>query len=258
MNKPIPILIVMLALALPVTAQPFWHTKPYTQWREKEANQLLLKSPWTYEFQWTILGSISANVLGTGDPEREQMAIVRVHLLSAKPIRQAYASRAARGDSQRLGEFKSFVDSGFPEDIVVTWTLDSIPKGVSAVFELNSQLMSLTVADLQTNTYLTTDTGRKVFIKAYIPPGPDGLGPRFVFPRLADDGGPLLSGGEGQLRFHTKTFVLKPPRQDVGFEGGGRQQSRYVTESRRLVENQVAVEAIFPVRDLSFQGRLEY
>ncbi len=59
-----------LALICTARAADFWLEKPYTQWREKEARQILTGSPWTYVYQWGYIGSIQQNIAGTGDSER--------------------------------------------------------------------------------------------------------------------------------------------------------------------------------------------
>src|SRR5690606_27383621 len=90
-----------VALVCAAWAADFWLQKPYTQWRENEARQILTSSPWTYVYQWGYIGSIQQNIAGTGDSEREFVVIIRAHLFSARTVRQAYVALIARGDQDR-------------------------------------------------------------------------------------------------------------------------------------------------------------
>ncbi|MBN2431275.1 MAG: hypothetical protein JXQ27_07360 [Acidobacteria bacterium] len=223
----------------------FYEKKPYTNWKEKEAFKMLEDSPWTYEFSIGTIGNIGANVGGPGGTvqdndvftgarsEREYVIYVRVSLFSSRPIRQAYAVIAAKGDQAKLERFVDFATRPIEDEIIISWQIDSKPRGVSALMELNAQLNELTLPDLQNEAFLATNTGKKVFIKDYIRPTPDGTGAKFVFPRTLEDGSPLLTPGDKTLRFQ-------------------------LAKKLKMGENVTGVDATFKLEDLVFDGQLEY
>ena len=57
--------------------------------------------------------------------------------------------------------------------------------------ETQASFYKLTTTELINNTYLLA-RGRRVFFKEYQPPGNDGLGARYIFPKLPD-GKPFIT-----------------------------------------------------------------
>jgi hypothetical protein len=57
-----------------------------------------------------------------------------------------------------------------------------------------------TTTKLKNTTYLERSDGKRVFIEEYTPPGKDGFGARFIFPRMLD-GKPFLSPEFSIVRF---------------------------------------------------------
>ena len=237
-------LIALLAVVLAgsVTAANFWEKKPYTKWSEKECKQLLQQSPWTYLFQWGRTGDIGANVGGDAsattqsqeefDYERESVTMVKISLFSSRPVRQAYVALMAKGDPVKLEKLQDFATRDINDEIILAWTLDSKPKRSDGLVDLDRQLRALSVGELANNTFIATDTGKKVYIKDYIQPSPDGTGAKFVFPRLLEDGTPLIGPGVKTLRFQTKKFQIK--------------------------DEEVAIDGTFKIEKMMFDGKLEY
>src|SRR6266404_209668 len=87
-------------IALPVSLSAQWNKKPYTEWSEKDARKLLENSPWaqTQVFSDTssefktgpARGALGAGDNSSGDYSSHSLNI-RMRLLSAKPVRQAFA-----------------------------------------------------------------------------------------------------------------------------------------------------------------------
>jgi hypothetical protein len=247
------LLIALIAILLVgvVLAADFWEKKPYNQWKEKDCLKMLESSPWVYDFRLARMGDIGANVRGpkppqtttTGDSgssgssgefdyERESVTIIRIALFSSHPIRQAYVAIAAKGDAGRIQKMKDFATRDAGDEIVLAWTLDSRPKRNESVQLLDKQLRTLTLGELKNDTYLATDDGRKVFLKDYIPPTPDGTGAKFVFPRTLEDGSPLITPDVKSFKFQTIQFHFK--------------------------DEDVAVDATFKVDKLMYNGQLDY
>jgi len=110
--------------------------------------------------------------------------------------------------------------------------LDSKPKGATSVADLDRQLRTLAVGELANETFLATSSGKKVFLKDYIPPTPDGTGAKFVFPRFLPDGTPLITAADKTLRFQTKKFQMR--------------------------DDDISVDATFKLDKMIFNGQLDY
>ena len=158
----------------------------------------------------------------------------RIRLLSAKPIREAIAQdillhQAKLGDDKKAlelrKEMQSFIDRDFVGYIAVAVTYDADDGRLAgkAFQDFNSAIFST----LKNNTYLELDDGQRVFLIDYRGPIEDGIGARFVFPRMAD-GRPFVTKDTAQIRFYS----------EVGPK---------VTLNRR-----------FKVSDMFYQGKLEY
>jgi hypothetical protein len=247
-----------VALVCAAWAADFWLQKPYTQWRENEARQILTSSPWTYVYQWGYIGSIQQNIAGTGDSEREFVVIIRAHLFSARTVRQAYVALIARGDQDRLARYRDIATRDYPDEIVVSLTVDSKPKGVSAVFDVERALHNLSLPELRSNTFLATNSGKKVYIKDYIAPTPDGSGAKFIFPRYADDGVPLVTRDDKTLRFQTTKIKIKNLSDLEEDENRPSENLAYVLSTRTLIQNELEIDATFKIDKLLLNNRLDF
>jgi len=248
-------LLLVLFVAGSVMGADFWEKKPYDQWKDKEAAKLLENSPWTYEFNWGHIGNIQRNMQSptqrvpqtssddtasnsgldeneSVSSEREFITIIRLHLFSSRPIRQALAVKFAKGDKARLERQRDFATRDFGDEIVISCTLDSKPKGISVLVDLDAAFNALTHAQLANNTFLATDRGKKVYLKDYIPPTKDGTGAKFVFPRVLEDGTPLITPDTQSFRFQTIKFKIK--------------------------DEEVAVDGTFKTSKMMFNGQVEY
>jgi hypothetical protein len=245
-----------------VQAGKFWDEKPYTRWKEQEARVFLEESPWCYEFRWGNIGDIGQSVRFGVNSEREYITIFRLALFSAQIVRQAYVAKVAKGDQRIFSRYRNFVNRDYDE-IVVAMTVDSVPQGLSSVFDVYKQLSSLRLPELINNTYLATDTGKKVYIKDYIPPTPDGTGAKFIFPRRLPDGTPLITSAEESVRFQTTTFRIKAAdmNQEIANSYGGSRPTiseAYAMETRSLKTDIVTVDGTFRVSRLMVKGALDY
>ena len=53
---------------------------------------------------------------------------------------------------------------------------------------------------LKNSTYLERNDGKRLFLQEYVPPGRDGFGARFIFPRSVDQA-PFLGTEFSEVRF---------------------------------------------------------
>ena len=161
------ITILVVSFVLGSTAgvlAQFWEEKSYTRWTEKEARRFMEESPWCYEFKWVTSNDIGESVRYGTDSEREITTVFRLSLFSAHLVRQAYVALAAKGDIRKFNKYRDFIEHEYDE-IVVALTLDSIPAGASTLLEIRNQLEKLATAELVSQTYLATDSGKKIFLK---------------------------------------------------------------------------------------------
>ena len=248
-------LLLVLLVAGSVMGADFWEKKTFDKWKEKEAVKILENSPWTYQFSWGHIGDIGRNMEsptqrtpqtssddtstlsgdGPGESvasEREFIVFIRLQLFSSRPVRQALAVRFSKGDPARLERQRDFATRDFGDEIVISCILDSKPKGVSALVDLDAAFNALTYTALANNTFIATDRGKKVYIKDYIPPTKDGTGAKFVFPRFLEDGSPLIGPDVQSFRFQTIKFKIK--------------------------DEEVAVDATYKISKMMFNGQVEY
>jgi hypothetical protein len=212
--------------------------KPWTKWTKPEAEKILNQSPWGHTQTETDTSEMmyrpttqSAMTSGTrsevvgGQTERQSINNSRarqgannqaisvnyhVRLLSAKPVRQAFMrliELTQKEPDQRLGQdLQSFVERDFSEYIAVAVTFDATDGRYSgpALQAFNSA----TLGTLRNTTYLERKDGKRVFLMNYYTPINDGLGAKFIFPRIVDEH-VFLKPDSGSFRFYSEVGDIK-------------------------------------------------
>lgn len=232
--------MAVLFLSLTMTAPAQWEKKPYTEWSEKEAQKMLNDSPWGRTQIFTSPGEFFREPVsgragaGGAPPPRPANAIhvnFRIRFLSSKPIRQAIGRMLELSHKGELSEatatrIKSFTSGEFLEYIIITVTCDSRDAGAN-VREAQSLLSTRGTGHLKNNTFLETKGGKRLFLQEYQQPRDDGVGARFIFPRLVD-GKPFITPESEEVRFFSE------------LSGTYRLDRRY------------------KVKDMTWEGKLEY
>ena len=232
----LPILLVILSLA----AWAQWDKKPYTEWSEKDAQRVLNDSPWgktqVFSTPGEMFRSPTSGRQGTAtrtEPNPAQALHVnfRVRFLSARPIRQAYSRLVElrqRGgmNEQAANQLKQFVSGEFLEYVIIAVTCDSQEAGANTQ-QAMSLLNTRGTADLKNNTFLETKGGQRVFLQEFQPPHQDGIGARFIFPRLVD-GKPFITPEAEEIHFVSEL------------------SSNYKLDRR------------YKIKEMMFDGKLEY
>lgn len=247
-------LAVMLACPLFVTGQ--LNKKPYTEWSEKETLKLLNDSPWA-QTQAVTDTSRQSSTTRSGSGSTTAIADIinvnfRVRFFSAKPTRQAIArfmELQQRGNlpEQTAAQLKGLAAADFPDYVIVTVTAES-DKPSNMLQAANAALYKLTTNELKNDTYLVVKDGRRLFLKEYQPPRKDGLGARFIFPRLVE-GEPFISERSGEILFHTdlsggSVLDATTPNRDVS--------------GRTAAQLGFTINTRYKVKDMIFDGKLEY
>lgn len=231
--------------------------KPWAEWTRAEAEKILNHSAWgqtqtetdTSEMVYTPTtqsavtgGTRSENIRGLTDRQAinnsrinqgatNQAISVNYHvrLLSAKPVRQAFMRvmelTQKNLDRETLKGLRSFVERDFSEYIAVAVTFDSTDGRYTG--PALQAFASATLGTLKNRTYLERKDGKRLFLMDYYVPINDGLGAKFIFPRVVDERN-FLNANSGSFRFYSE------------------------------VGNQIKLNVTFKMSDLMYNGELEY
>ena len=200
--------------------------KPWTEWSAKDAEKVLNDSAWgqtqTEGDSSSEPSSTSAITQTTAAKEKQvkntdaisaesgekigtSMSIhYRVRLLSAKPIRAAFVRmiEIQGAPPEKVAQLRTFVDRDFGDYIVVTITMDGNDRKRLGL--IMSEISSVDGEALKARTYLERKDGKRVSLMDYRAPIQDGLGAKFVFPRMLE-GKPFIDANSGEVRFSTET-----------------------------------------------------
>jgi hypothetical protein len=207
-----------LFIAVPASAQK---TKPWTEWTEQEAMKILNDSAWgqtqTELAEAAEPASVSAvtqttaarredqrisaaSTVESGESKTRPSINYRVRFLSAKPVRAAFVRmiELQGATPERVAELRTFVDRSFADYIVVSLAIDGTDR--KRLGPSNEEIKTAEEAALQKTAYLERKDGTRLFLTNFRVPAQDGLGAKFVFPRLVD-GKPFIDAGSGEFRF---------------------------------------------------------
>ena len=217
--------------------------KPWTEWSKTEAEKMLTDSSWaqpqvetnTSEMTYSpTTGSASAprtaspnttasmrgeqaernrNRSAEGAYNQAVETKYQIRFLSAKPIREALAAMimlqqgdATSEDQKKKKELlrtqmQEFVDRDFRDFVVIAVTFEANDGRLTGkAFE---DFGAASAGTLKNNTYLERSDGQRIFLIDYRAPMGDGLGARFIFPRVLN-GRPFLDVGMRELRFYSE------------------------------------------------------
>lgn len=222
-------------------------SKPWTELTEKEAAKILNDSPWGQTqtdgeetrsepsgaiTQVAAPRSASNQISREGEaPDTRPSKVIkyRTRFLSAKPVRAAFARyvmlKKPDADENLSNQLQGFVDRDFADYVVVVVTADAAdPRLVGPTMEF---LSTATADVLKDKVYLERKDGKRSVLADYRPPGPDGMGAKFVFMRTLD-GQPFLTPESDNVRFFAQ-----------------------LTEKMKL-------NVKYKVSDMMYDGKLEY
>ena len=244
------ILFICSALVL-LNASAFGQkTKPWTEWNEKDVKKVLTDSAWAQsqtEYAETAPtgGTITpvqprnaANTTAAQNTESGETlgrkgaapsTIYRVAFLTAKPVRAAFVRlielQQPETPSEKVAERRTFIERDFGDHVVVTVILDGSnePRKKLVMKEISDANVEL----LKATAYLERKDGKRLALMEYRPPTQDGMGAKFVFPRMLD-GQPFLDANSGELRVNIQ------------------------------IGKNVKVNRRFKVAEMMYDGKLEY
>jgi hypothetical protein len=216
-------LLITFALLLPlslVSAQKKGNV--WAEWSKKDAQKMLNDSPWaqtqtdtdTSQRLYSRTGDLNlsrdsasagtTSRLGRGAVNQEINIRFRVRFFSARPIRQAHARLIKIGQNpsgEVLTKLQDFAELKAVSSIIITASFDSNNAGYLGT--IIKAFDTGTTNILKNKTYLERSDGKRLFLEQYVPPGKDGFGARFIFPRQTN-GAPFINRNSGVVRFHTE------------------------------------------------------
>jgi len=227
-------------------------TKPWTEWSEKDAAKILNDSPWgqtqvegrtdtpnassaitavTAPRRDTerVMSNNDANRVESGQPKADTSIRYRARFLSAKPVRGAFARllllQKTEVDEALSTELQGFVDRDFADYVVVVVTAEAADAKLIAPA---MQVLTTATADvLKDKVYLERKDGKRLTLANYRPPGPDGMGAKFVFMRTLE-GQPFLTADSDNVRFFAQ------------------------------LDEKIKLNVKYKVSDMMYDGKLEY
>jgi len=208
-------LFILAALAVTVIGQK---EKSWKDWTKAEAEKVLSNSAWgqvqtdtdTSEmfFQPTAdprtAGSRAPNSrsrLEEGATNQETKMMYGIRFFSARPVRQAFVrmiqlrQKLEPDVNERLN---SFAELPSKESIIIAVTVEGTDK--RSLGKVMQVVSSANTGVLKNTTYLERNDGKRLFLEEYVPPGKDGFGARFIFPRIVDER-PFLTSEIHDVRF---------------------------------------------------------
>ena len=210
-----------LLAALFVTLSSAQNQKPWTEWSRKDAEKMLNDSPWGQTQVTTQNSQNESTITSTTASRRDDSRVTpagqqqsgtslslpgsfkyRIRLLSAKPVRQAFARmvllKQQSANESLTTQLQAFVDRAFDEYIVIAVDVETNDKQLTA---FATQVFGrATTETLKGTTYLERKDGRRLSLLDYRAPGTDGIGAKFVFQR-ALDGHDFLTTEADNVRF---------------------------------------------------------
>ncbi len=231
---------LVLLIAFPISLSAQLSKKPYTEWSEKDARKLLDNSPWAQTQIFSDTSNefgrgISRGALGTGDNASGDYSAhylnIRIRLLSARPVRQAFARiitimQKGQVSEQLAAQLKGFATREASDYVAISIDCDS-KESKSELREFRALLDTRTIADLKNNTYISGKGGERVYVAQYRPPTNDNLGAQLIFPRLLN-GNPFITPDTDEIHFYSEF------------------STKYILNMR------------YKVKDMMVDGKLEY
>jgi len=221
MNKRLPVVLTLMLLAVllaePATGQK--QSQSWKEWTKKDAERILNDSPWSHFqvdtdlsemfFQPTTDARTSGGRAPNANSRLEQGATNQetsikygIRFFSARPVRQAFIRMMQLGqknlDPEMAARMNNFAEVLSEDAIIIAVTTEGTDK--RSLGKAMQIIESAATGTLKNSTYLERNDGKRLFLEQYVPPGKDGFGARFIFPRMVNER-PFLSPEINDVRF---------------------------------------------------------
>lgn len=239
----------MILAAVPLLAADFWEEKDYTTWSEKECMKLLRKSPWAFYESFRTTENLGSTETGV----RETTEIIEFRLLTAKPIRMAFArlQLLQKPNDETLKEqVRRYVEEPPGDEILVQVSCRTIPAG-GFWSHLHAFFARAVLSTFVDTTNLISADGQHIPMIRYLPWTDERPNAVFVFPRLAEDEEPYFTGKEESIVLRSEFDMDDPdgPRATV-IGGGNLTRAETMIGARKNYKIYVKMQP----KDMVFQG----
>jgi len=198
-------LAILLTAAGTVVGQK--QLKPWKEWSKTDAQKVLNDSPWAHlqvdqDFQEpTPLTRPPDPSIDTRLKQNEGMTY-GIRFFSARPIRQAFVRMIQLQKKElppaTVTRLNTFAEVLSEDSIIIAVTIEN--PDANMLGKAMQIVRNATTAEIKNRTYLERNDGKRIFVEQYTPPGADGFGARFIFPRMVDEK-PFLSPDISTVRF---------------------------------------------------------
>ena len=181
--------------------------KPWKEWSKTDAQKILSDSPWAHlqvdqDFvEPTPLTRPPDPSIDTRLKQNEGMTY-GIRFFSARPVRQAFVRmiQLQKKDlaPEVVARLNTFAEVVSEDSIIIAVTVEN--PDANMLGKAMQIVRNASTPALKNSTYLERNDGKRVFLEEYTPPGSDGFGARFIFPRLVD-GKPFLNPEITSVRF---------------------------------------------------------
>jgi len=231
--------VVLLVLFGSAIAQK---DKKWTEWNKKETQKMLEDSPWakkqteTDASQQMFTPTSAQGIQGAGATANDASRSVQgatnqainvdyfVRFFSARPIREALIRSIELSQSamspEVVANMHAWAELKAQSSIVITVTFSGNDQRYTN--PVMQAFNSATTATIQKNTYLQRTDGKQLFLEEYAPPGKEGFGAKFIFPRMPEEK-LFVDANTKEIRFFSQFGVVKIDRRfkvaDMMYEG---------------------------------------
>ncbi len=185
--------------------------KSWDDWSKKDSDKVLNNSAWAQSqmkgeapIDMRVRNGGSQNPqLGDPGPVKVPSEVyLRVRFITAKPIREGFASKIWQSEPEPNAELKvqlqNIIDNGFGDFIVVAVNVEG--QDPQTVRQTLQGLMKLKTTDLADKVYLERNDKKRLPLIEYKTPVADNMGGKFIFARTVD-GSPYLTPENDSVRF---------------------------------------------------------
>lgn len=215
----VPVVSMFLLLAVIAAETVFGQKqqKPWKEWSKDDAQKVLNDSPWgrlqvdtdlsEMFFQPTTDGrsgrAPNANSrLEQGATNQATSLTYGIRFFSARPVRRAFIRmiqlQQKKIEPDVLERMNNFAEFTSDDAIIIAVTIEGTDK--RSLGKAMQIIESAATGTLKNTTYLERNDGKRLFLDQYVPPGRDGFGARFIFPRVFEER-PFLTTDYSDVRF---------------------------------------------------------
>lgn len=201
------VMFLTICLMAAATAVGQKKLKPWKEWSKEDAQKVLNNSPWAHlqvdqDFQEASpLTRPPDPSIDTRLRQNDGMTY-GIRFFSARPVRQAFVRmiQLQRKDlaPDQMERLNTFAEVASEDSVIIAVTIEN--PDANMLGKAMQIVRNATTAEIKNRTYLERNDGKRIFVEQYTPPGGDGFGARFIFPRMVD-GQPFLSPEISSVRF---------------------------------------------------------